>query len=402
MVDFSLTDEQKLIQNMTRRIAGRELGPGATSRDERSEFPKELIRRLGQNDLMGIIVPQEEGGLGLDFISFLLALEEISRIDASAALLVAIHTILCTNHLIRYGTKNQKEHYLSQLSRGALVGCWALTEPYIANDASRLMTRAIPRDDGWVISGIKMFIPLASLADLIVVFAATDPSLKEGGVSAFLIERNSQGLRYGRREATVGLRAVDISELIFEGVKVTKEQLLGTLNHGFIEAQEILNSGKVAYAAIAVGLARGAMEWSIRYTKERKREGQYLSESQGVRWMIAEMAIEIESARLLAFKAASLIEKGEEATREASMAKVFAADVAMRTTIKAMQILGDQGYVRGRGYPTERQFRDASMIGIIGDVTEIHKSMIAQTLMGSGDQRFPLMGRRLRRSNQGT
>jgi len=400
-MDFSLTDEQKLVQNMTRRIAGRELGRGVTSRDERSEFPKELIRRLGQNDLMGMIVPQEEGGVGLDFTSYLLVLEEVSRIDASTAVLMAVHTILCTHHLVRYGTKNQKAHYLSQLCRGELLGCWALTEPYIANDASRLMTRAIPKDGGWMINGVKMFIPLGATSDLIVVFVSTDPSLKEEGVSAFLLERNAQGLRYGRREETVGLRAIDISELIFEDVQVTRENLLGTFNRGFLEARESINSGKVAYAAIALGLARGAMEWSIRYTKERKREGQYLSESQGVRWMIAEMAMEIESARLLTFKAAHLIEKREEATKEASMAKAFAAEVAMRATIKAMQIQGDQGYVKGRGYPTERQFRDARMIGIIGDVTEIHKSVIAQTLMGSGDQRFPLMGRRIRRSDQG-
>jgi len=305
-MDFDLSEEQGAIQTMVREFAEREIAPVAQALDEREEFPAEIVRKLADLGLMGILFPKEYEGAAMDYISYALILEELGRYDASIALTVESHNSLCSNHIYLAGTEPQRREYLPQLASGRVLGAWGLTEPGSGSDAAAMQTTATLDGVHWVLNGTKNFITQGSVAGIYVIMAITDRSKREKGISAFILEKGTPGFRVGRKEHKMGFRASDTAQLIFEGARVPRENLLGELNHGFIDTLTILDAGRIGMAALTVGIARGALEESLKYAKERQAFGQPIANYQAIQWKLADMATEIDAARLLALQAADL------------------------------------------------------------------------------------------------
>lgn len=379
-MNFELTDEQKAVQQMVREFAREEIVTKAAIYDEKAEFPWEIIHKLADLGLLGIIIPQEYGGAGMDYISYALILEEFGRADASIALTVESHNSLAANHIYLAGTEDQKQRYLVPLARGEKLGAWALTEPEAGSDASSIKTTAVLEGDHWTLNGSKSFITQGSVAGICVIMASTDRTLGKKGISAFIVERETPGLRIGRKEDKLGLRASDTAQLHFEDARIPKENLLGQLNRGFIDTLRVLDGGRIGIASMAVGIARAALEDSLKYAKERVQFGQPIASFQAIQWKLADMATQIDAARLLVHQAAFLMDKGKRVTKEASMAKLYASEVAMRATVEAIQIHGGYGYIKE--YPVERYFRDAKLCQIGEGTSEIQRLVIARQLLG--------------------
>jgi len=379
-MDFDLSEEQKAIQTMVREFAEREIAPVAQELDEREEFPSEIVRKLADLGLMGIIFPKEYGGAGMDYISYTLILEELGRYDASVALTVESHNSLCSNHIYVAGTEAQKRKYLSRLTGGRVLGAWGLTEPASGSDAAGMQTTATLEGDHWVLNGTKNFITHGSVAGIYVVMAITDRSKREKGISAFILEKGTPGFRVGRKEHKMGFRASDTAQLIFEGARIPEENLLGELNHGFIDTLTILDAGRIGMAALTVGIARGALEESLKYAKERQAFGQPIANYQAIQWKLADMATEIDAARLLVLQAADLRDRDQPFTKEAAYGKLFSSEIAMKAASEAVQIHGGYGYIKE--FPVERYFRDAKFCAIGEGTSEIQRLVIARQLLG--------------------
>lgn len=379
-MNFELNEEQKAVQKMVREFAEGEIAPMAQQLDEREEFPWEIVRKLSHLGLMGILFPKQYGGSGMDYISYAVILEELGRYDASVALTVESHNSLCSNHIYLAGTETQKAKYLPQLTSGRVLGAWGLTEPGSGSDAAGMQTIATLDGDHWVLQGSKNFITQGSVAGIYVIMANTDRAKREKGISAFIVERGTPGFRVGRKEHKMGFRASDTAQLLFEGARIPRENLLGELNHGFIDTLTILDSGRIGMAALSVGIARGCLEEGLRYAKERHAFGGPIANFQAIQWKLADMATEIDAARLLVLQAAYLKDSGQPFTKEAAYGKLFSSEMAMRVASEAVQIHGGYGYIKE--VPVERYFRDAKFCAIGEGTSEIQRLVIARQLLG--------------------
>ena len=378
-MDFELTDEQALVRRTAREFAEGEIAPVIARFDEAEEFPAELVGKLGALGFMGALLPAEYGGAGLDYVSYALVVEELSRVDGSVGITMWAHNSLCSNHIYTFGTEAQRQRYLPPLARGDVLGAWGLTEPGSGSDAAAMRTVAVEEADAYVLTGSKAFITNGSVAGTAVVLARTDPSAGPRGISAFILERGMPGFRAGRRYRKLGLHASDTAELILEGARVPKANLLGTRNRGFAETKKVLEGGRIAMAAMGVGLAQGALDQAVRYAKERQAFGRPIAQFQGLQGMLADLATEVEAARLLTLRAAYGKDRGRPVMLEASMAKVFSSEVAMKCATKAVQIHGGYGYTRE--FPIERFFRDAKLCEIGEGTSEVQRMVIARHLL---------------------
>ena len=380
---FDLSEQHKLLKQTMREFAERESAPGARERDESARFPHELVPKMAELGLFGVMVPETYGGAGLDALSFAIVIEEIARVDAAVALMLASHNSLCAGHILGFGSEEQKRTYSISLASGRQLGAWALTEPEAGSGAKFLKSRAVPQGGGWVLNGEKIFITQGSVAGIYVVMAATEPGCGADGISAFIVERGRSGLAVGRVENKLGVRASDTAQLRFENIRVPAENLLGELNSGYRDALAVLDGGRIGIGALAVGIARAALEQSLHYAKQRRQSGQALVEFEAIQWKLADMATEIDGARLLVYRAAELKQKGLPFKRMASQAKLFSSEVAARATTQAIQIHGGAGYMKD--LPVERYFRDAKLCEIGEGTSEIQRLIIAKELLRQND-----------------
>lgn len=379
---FELEPEERQIMGALREFLQAEVAPTAQERDERGEFPFGIVKELGQMGVMGAQVPEQYGGAGLSTRSFARIIEEIAAIDGALALTVASHNSLCTGHLLLAGNEAQKQHYLPRLAQGEVLGAWGLTEPGSGSDAAAMRTRAEPTHEGWRLSGSKQFITQGSVGGIYVVNARTDPApegKKHLGLSAFIFETPIEGFSVGRKEKKLGLNASDTAQILFEGVSLPPEALLGVRGQGFYDVMRVLEGGRIGIAAMAVGLGRAALEFAAKYALEREQFGQPIAEFQGVSFKLAEMATGLEAARLLYLKAADLKDAGRPFGMAAAQAKLLASEVGVRACDEAIQILGGYGYLKD--YPVERYWRDARLTRIGEGTSEILKVIIAKNLL---------------------
>jgi hypothetical protein len=347
--------------------------------DEASEFPLAAVKKLGAMGLMGVIIPQEYGGAGLGYVDYVLAIEELSAVDGSVGLTMAAHNSLGTNHIFLAGNEAQKRKYVSRLATGEWLAAWALTEPGSGSDASSARTTAMKKGDRYVLNGNKTFITNGRYADVAVVIAVTDKSKGTHGLSAFVVEKGIKGFNAGKKENKLGLRASDTSELIFEDCEIPAENLLGAEGEGFIDAMRVLDGGRVSIAALSLGIARGALDAALKYVKERRQFGKAIAEFQGIQWKLADMATELDAARLLTQRAAVLKDAGHKVTRESSMAKLFASEVAVHICNEAVQLLGGYGFIKD--YPVEKFYRDVKLCTIGEGTSEIQRMVIAREIL---------------------
>ena len=378
-MDFELTDDQKRIRRAAREFAEGELGDAIAPYDERQTFPHEIVKKLGPLGFLGVLVPDEYGGAGLDYVSYALIVEELCRGDASVGITMWAHNSLCTNHITVFGSEAQKRRYLPRLASGDVLGAWGLTEAGSGSDAAALRTRAEWRDGEWVLNGSKAFITNASVGGIAVVLARTDSGKRSRGISAFILERGTPGFRAGQPYRKLGLHASDTAELILEDARVPAAGLLGERGMGFVHALQVLEGGRIAMAAMGVGIAEAALGQSVKYMNQRTAFGRTLAEFNGLQGMIAEVAAEVEVARLLTLRAAYLKDTGRPAKHAAAMAKLFASETAMKAASKAVQIHGGAGYITE--FPVERIFRDAKLTEIGEGTSEIQRLVIAREIL---------------------
>jgi alkylation response protein AidB-like acyl-CoA dehydrogenase len=380
-VDFSFTDEQNQLRRSIREFAEGEIAPHVMEWDEVSKFPLEIMPQLAEMGLLGVIFPEQYGGAGLGYVEYVIAIEELSRIDGSVGIIVAAHNSLCSNHIFKFGTEEQKKKYLTPLAQGRKIGAWSLTEPEAGSDAGGTRTTAKRDGNTWVINGSKTFCTNGHYADYAVVMALTDKSKNSHGISAFIVEKGTPGFKPGKKENKLGLRASDTSELIFTDCTVPAENLLGAEGEGFIGSLKILDGGRISIAALALGMAQGALDVAIKYSKQRKQFGQTISEFQAIQFKLADMATQVEAARLLVYQAAWLADRKDvRFTRESSMAKLFASEVAVRVANECVQIHGGYGFIKD--YPAEKFYRDVKLCTIGEGTSEIQKLVIARQLLG--------------------
>jgi alkylation response protein AidB-like acyl-CoA dehydrogenase len=379
-LDLELTEEQQLLRKTVRQFAESELGPHSRDWDEAQAFPRAVFGQLAGLGLMGACWPAEYGGSSLSTLEWTLVLEELARVDAGVALSLAAHHSLASAHIHLAGTDEQKKRWLTPLAKGEKVGCWGLTEPGSGSDAGGLRTTAAREGDGWVLNGSKTFITNGGVADVAVVMAVTDRARGKKGISAFVLERGQPGFRSGKKEDKLGVRSSDTSELVFEDCRVDAVSLLGREGMGFVDTLRILDKGRIGIAAFSTGIAQASLDASIRYAAERKQFGRTIADFQAIQFKIAEMATQVEAARLLVRSAAALADTGRPHTVESSMAKLFAGEAAVEAALEAIQIHGGYGYLKE--YPVERYLRDAK-IGTIGEGTsEVQRMVIARHLLG--------------------
>jgi alkylation response protein AidB-like acyl-CoA dehydrogenase len=386
-LDFSLTDEQQQLRRTVREFAEGEIAPHVMEWDEASKFPSEIIPKLAEMGLLGVIFPEKYGGAGMGYVEYAIIIEELSRVDGSVGIIVAAHNSLCTNHIFKFGSEEQRKKYVVPLAQGKKLGCWSLTEPEAGSDAGGTRTVAVKKDGGWVINGSKTFTTNGHYADVCVGMAVTDAAKKHHGISAFVVEKGTVGFRPGKKENKLGLRASDTSEVVFTDCKVPAENLLGREGQGFINSLQILDGGRISIAALGLGMAQGAYECSVRYAKQRKQFGKAIAEFQAIQFKLADMATQIEAARLLTYRAAWLADRAiasgdSEAriTRESSMAKLYAGEVAVRAANEAVQIHGGYGFIKD--YPAEKYYRDVKLCTIGEGTSEIQRMVIARQLLG--------------------
>lgn len=377
-LSFEFSEDHQMIRNSVRDFVERHIAPGVIERDQQKEFPHEIIQLLADQGLLGIYHNEEYGGGGFDTVSFCLALEEIARWDASIALSVASHTSLASGHIALAGNHQQKEKYLTPLAKGKKLGGWCLTEPGTGSDSSNLQTTARKVGDDWIINGTKTFITQGSVGKIYVVLAKTDPEKGTKGISAFIVEREWDGVQPGEPIHKLGMNTSDTAEIVFEDVKVPHENLLGELNNGFVDTMKVLDGGRIGIGAISVGIARGAFEESIKYAKERKQFGKPIGDFQAIEHKIVNMATEIDAARMLVHRAALKKDRGNSFTKEASMAKLFASEMAERAALEAIQIHGGYGYTKE--YHVERFLRDVKLMTIGEGTSEIQRLILAREI----------------------
>ena len=378
-MDFQLNDEQQHLRKSVREFAEREIAPNVLKWDEASEFPLATIKELGKLGLLGTIFPAEYGGAGMGYVEYVIAIEELSRVDGSVGIIVAAHTSLCSNHMFLAGNEEQKKKYVSKLATGEFIGAWGLTEPSSGSDAGSARMSAVRKGKGWVLNGTKTFITNGHYADVALVIAVTDRAAHTHGLSAFIVEKGTKGFRAGKKENKLGLRASDTSELIFEDCFVPAENLVGKEGDGFIDAMRVLDGGRISIAALGLGMAQGAYESALKYSKQRQQFGKAISEFQAIQWKLADMATEIDAARLLTMRAASMKDAGLKTTLESSMAKLYTSEVAVRCANEGVQIHGGYGFIKD--YPAEKFYRDVKLCTIGEGTSEIQRLVIAGQLL---------------------
>ena len=378
-MEFALTEEHRLVQQTAREFATREILPVASQLDAEHRFPAEIVRGLAELGLMGVTVPEEYGGAGMDHVAYVLAMEEVARACASTAAIMSVNNSLVCDPILRYGTEEQKRRYLPVLASGRELGCYCLTEPQAGSDAASLQTTARLDGESWVLNGTKVFVTNAREAWVFIVYARTEELPGARGISAFLVERDYPGITVGKVERKMGLLASSTCEVLLEDCRVPRENLLGARGEGFKVALSTLDGGRIGIAAQAVGIARAALEEGVAYAKERRQFGRPIAEFQAIQWKIADMATRIEAARLLTLRAAWLRDQGKRCTVEASMAKLFASETAMFAAHQGVQIFGGYGYIKD--YPVERYFRDAKITEIYEGTSEIQRMVIARNLL---------------------
>ena len=380
-MDFEYTAEQLQLRKAVREFAEAEIAPHVMEWDENQIFPLETIRKLGKLGYMGAIFPEELGGTGLGYIEYSILIEELSRVDGSVGIIVAAHTSLCSNHIYKMGSEEQKQRYLPKLASGEWIGCWSLTEPEAGSDAAGTRTKAVRDGDSWLLNGAKTFTTNAHYADLCVAMTLTDRAAAQHGISAFLVEKNTPGFRVGKKENKLGLRASATGEVIFENCRLGADQMLGKLNEGFVDSLKILDGGRISIAALSIGMAQGAYDAALRYSKMRKQFGRPISEFQAIQHKLVDMAVDIDAARLLNYRAAWMLDRGMRVTRESSMAKLFASEAAVRIANEAVQIHGGYGFIKD--YPVEKFYRDVKLCTIGEGTSEIQRLVIARQLLKS-------------------
>jgi len=378
-LDFQLNDEQQQLKKSVREFAEREIAPHVMEWDEAGDFPLATIKELGKLGLMGTLFPPELGGAGMGYVEYVTAIEELSRVDGSVGIIVAAHTSLCSNHIFLAGNDAQKRKYIPNLATGEWIGAWGLTEPSSGSDAGSARMSATKSKGGWVLNGTKTFITNGRYADVLLVLAVTDRAAHTHGLSAFIVEKGAQGFRPGKKENKLGLRASDTSELIFEDCFVPAENLVGGEGNGFIDAMRVLDGGRISIAALSLGMAEGAYDAALKYSKQRKQFGKAISEFQAIQWKLADMATEIEAAKLLTMRAASMKDAGMKTTMESSMAKLYAGEVAVRCANEGVQIHGGYGFIKD--YPAEKFYRDVKLCTIGEGTSEIQRLVIARQLL---------------------
>jgi alkylation response protein AidB-like acyl-CoA dehydrogenase len=378
-LDFQLNEEQQQLKKSVREFAEREIAPNVMKWDEGGEFPLAIIKELGKLGLLGTVFPTEYNGAGMGYVEYVTAIDELSRVDGSVGIIVAAHTSLCSNHIFLVGSEAQKKKYVSKLATGEYLGAWGLTEPSSGSDAGSARMSAVGKRDGWVLNGTKTFCTNGHYADVVVVIAVTDRAAHTHGLSAFIVEKGTKGFRAGKKENKLGLRASDTAELIFEDCYIPAENLLGREGDGFIDAMQVLDGGRISIAALSLGMAQGAYDAALKYSKQRRQFGKAISEFQAIQWKLADMATEIEAARLLTLRAASMKDAGLKTTLESSMAKLYASEVAVRCASEGVQIHGGYGFIKD--YPAEKFYRDVKLCTIGEGTSEIQRLVIARQLL---------------------
>ncbi len=379
---FELPEDHRALQASIRAFCQERVKPFAGEWDKTGQFPAQVVRQLGELGVMGILVPPELGGAGMDALAMAVAVEEVARFDGSLALTVASHNGLGSSHIRLFGSAEQKSKYLPKLASGEWLAAWALTEPGSGSDASAMKSTAVRTGGGWLLNGSKTFITQGTVGDVFVMLASTSAEKRQKGVTAFILEKGLPGFSQRPIHGKLGMRSSDTAELVMENVEVPDSQRLGEVGHGFIDTLRILDRGRITIGALAVGLGRGALEESLGYAAERTAFGQPIAEFQAIRWMLADMKLENDGARLLVYRAAVLADSGRPFSRESSMAKLFASESATRACNKAIQIHGGYGYTRD--FPVERYFRDAKLCEIGEGTSEIQRTIIARELFRSG------------------
>jgi alkylation response protein AidB-like acyl-CoA dehydrogenase len=380
-MDFALTEDQIQLRKQVREFAQAEILPHVLEWDENQIFPLDVIKHCGQLGYLGSIFPEELGGAGLGYIDYSIIIEELSRIDGSVGLIVAAHTSLCTNHIFVAGSDEQRRRYIPKLATGEWIGCWSLTEPEAGSDAAGTRTSANLIDGHWIINGGKTFTTNAQYADVCVAMAVTDRAASQHGISAFVIEKDTPGFRVGKKENKLGMRASATGEVLFQDCRVPASQLLGKQGEGFVDSLRTLDGGRISIAALAVGMAQGAYDAALRYSQQRKQFGRPISEFQAIQHKLADMATQIDAARLLIYRAAWMKDKDQRVTKESAMAKLFASEIAVDVCNEAVQIHGGYGFIKD--YPVEKFYRDVKLCTIGEGTSEIQRLVIARQLLKS-------------------
>jgi alkylation response protein AidB-like acyl-CoA dehydrogenase len=378
-VDFAFTEDQEILRRTVREFAEHEIAPTVMRYDESQEYPREIMSRAAELGLLGAVFPERYGGAGLSYVEYVIAVEELSRVDGSIGIAVAAHNSLCTNHIYEFGSEEQRLRYLPRLTSGEWIGAWSLTEPTAGSDAGGTRTTARRDGESWVLNGAKTFTTHGSVGDVCVVFAVTDAGKDKHGISAFIIEKGTPGFRPGKKENKMGLRASDTSEVIMEDCRLPGEQLLGAQGAGFVNAMKILDGGRISIAALALGMARGAYEAALKYSTQRRQFGRSISDFQAIQFMLADMATELDAAALMTYRAAWMKDRGAKTTTESSMAKLFASEVGVRVCDRALQVFGGYGYVKD--FPVEKFYRDVKLCTIGEGTSEIQRLVIARELL---------------------
>jgi alkylation response protein AidB-like acyl-CoA dehydrogenase len=380
-MDFGFTSEQQQLRKSIREFCEAEIKPHVMEWDESQEFPLEVFRKLGHLGVLGAVFPEELGGSGYSYVDYSIVMEEIARVDPSIALSVAAHVSLCSNHIYLAGNEEQKKRYIPKLASGEWIGCWSLTEPEAGSDAGGTRTKAVLDGDTWVLNGGKTFTTNAHVADVCVAMAMTDRSASAHGISAFILEKGAPGFRVGKKENKLGMRCSPTGEVLFTDCRLPAAQLCGKRGEGFVDSLRILDGGRISIAALSVGLAQGAYEAALKYSKHRKQFSRFISEFQAIQHKLADMATEIDAARLLTLRAAWLKDSGASVNKESAMAKLYASEAAVRAANEALQIHGGYGFIKD--YPVEKFYRDVKLCTIGEGTSEIQKLVIARQLLKS-------------------
>jgi alkylation response protein AidB-like acyl-CoA dehydrogenase len=379
-MDFRLSDDQELLRQTVREFAQAEIRPHVMEWDESQHFPMDLLPKLAALGLMGIQFPEQYGGSAMSAVDYCICIEEIARVCPAIALSVAAHNGLCTSHIAMFGNDEQKLEFLPRLVSGTVLGAWGLTEAGAGSDAAGMRTTAVRQGQCWVLNGSKNFITHGAIGGVMVVIAVTDRTKGHRGISAFIVEHGTPGMTAGKKENKLGMRASDTSEVVFQDCRIPAGRLLGEEGQGFINTLQVLDSGRIGIAALSVGLAQGAYEAALGYAKDRRQFGQSIASFQAIRWKLADNATRIEAARLLTYRAAYLKDRGERTTRESSMAKLFASEIAVKAADDCVQIHGGYGFVKD--FPAEKYFRDVKLLTIGEGTSEIQRLVIARQLLG--------------------
>ena len=383
-MDFGYTLEQQHLRKTVRAFCEAEIRPHVMEWDESQTFPDQVFRKLGELGVLGAVFPEELGGSGYSYVDYSLVIEELARVDPSVALCVAAHVSLCMNHIYLAGSEEQKQRYLPKLASGEWIGSWALTEPESGSDAGGTHTRAVRHGEGWVINGSKTFTTNGQVADVCVVMAVTDRAASSHGISAFLVEKGTAGFRPGKKENKLGMRCSPTNEMILTDCRVPASQLCGKQGEGFVDALRVLDGGRISIAALAVGIAQGAYEAALRYSKQRKQFGRFISEFQAIQHKLADMATDIDASRLLTQRAAWMKDSGQNVNKESAMAKLFASETAVRVADEAVQVHGGYGFLKD--YPVEKFYRDVKLCTIGEGTSEIQRLVIARQLLNTERQ----------------